>query len=150
MVSKIQVFHHSPKTRVCHKVLCEMLAIAFQGISFWHQKSISKSCFSRHLRGLDFKLILYENGRFGDPFKMQWAPTWDPKSTKWRQGTQKKHRCSSCWGVQEVTRETLKHAERPRGLDLGFFIVFHCWFCVFTFQFERYNNYNSKKEEQEF
>ena len=33
----------------------------------------------------DFMLTLYENGRFGDTFKMQWAPKGDPTSTKWRQ-----------------------------------------------------------------
>ena len=32
-----------------------------------------------------FMLILFLNGRFEDPFKIQWAPKWDPKSTKWRQ-----------------------------------------------------------------
>ena len=33
---------------------------------------------------VDFMLVLYTNDRFGDPFKIQWAPTSDSKSTKWR------------------------------------------------------------------
>ena len=33
---------------------------------------------------VDFMLVLYENARFGDPFKIQWAPKSNPKSTKWR------------------------------------------------------------------
>ena len=32
----------------------------------------------------DFMLISYETCRFGDSFKIHWAPKWDPKSTKWR------------------------------------------------------------------
>ena len=31
---------------------------------------------------VDFMLVLYENARFGDPFKIQWAPKSNPKSTK--------------------------------------------------------------------
>ena len=33
---------------------------------------------------VDVMLVLYKNNRFWDPFKIQWAPTSDPKSTKWR------------------------------------------------------------------
>ena len=34
-------------------------------------------------------LIVCQNDRFGDPFKIQWAPKWDPRSTKWCQVVKK-------------------------------------------------------------
>ena len=34
---------------------------------------------------LNFILLLFENAWFWDPFKIQWAPTLDPKSTMWHQ-----------------------------------------------------------------
>ena len=37
---------------------------------------------------LFFMLILYENNRLGDPFKIQCAPKWLPKSIKWQQMVQ--------------------------------------------------------------
>ena len=29
--------------------------------------------------------IFFKNGKCGDPFKIRWAPKWQPKLTKWRQ-----------------------------------------------------------------
>ena len=45
-----------------------------------------------------FMLVLYEKGRFGEPFKIQWAPKWDPKSTKWHQKATKKQKPVPLWG----------------------------------------------------
>ena len=56
--------------------------------------------------------------RFGDPFKIQWAPKRDQKSTKWRKMNEK-HRCATLSGPFQ---KTLKHVETPSGLNLRFSI----------------------------
>ena len=63
-------------------------------------------------------LILYENGRFGDPFKIQRAPKWYPKSTKRCLTAKRKHRC---------TFEKTKCRETPSGLNLRFVYVLRCF-----------------------
>ena len=67
-----------------------MLVLAYQGLPFWHQNSINEYhvLFQDTFLHISFSscmLILLENGRLGDPFKLQWAQKWDPTSTKWRQ-----------------------------------------------------------------
>ena len=65
-----------------------MLVLAYQGLPFDIKNQSQHYVFSRHLTGhpfSSFMLILKENDRFGDTFKIEWAPKWDPKSTKWRQ-----------------------------------------------------------------
>ena len=39
----------------------------------------------------------------GAPFGIQLYTKWLPKSSKWRQKAQKEHRCSSFWGLLELT-----------------------------------------------
>ena len=66
-----------------------MLVFAFQGLSFWRTYLSTNHVFVKTPSWtpfcLNFILILYETDRFGDPFKIQMAPKWDPKSTKWHQ-----------------------------------------------------------------
>ena len=61
-----------------------------QGLPFWHQKSIPKSCFFKTPYFWNFMLILYEINRFVDPFKIQGAPKWDSKSAKWCKAAQQR------------------------------------------------------------
>ena len=47
---------------------------------------------SKHLPGhpfLDFMLIVYENNRFGDPFRIQWGAKCHPKSSELRRSVKK-------------------------------------------------------------
>ena len=66
---------------------------------------------------------------FPPPLKIQWAPTWDPKSTK----------CSLKFDKLLVFHafffailETLKREETPSGLDLRFVYVFRCLYSNFS------------------
>ena len=76
------LFHDSVKSPKLQQVQCEMLVFALQSPSFWHQKSIPKMMFFQKAflgtLAYDFMLILYQNGRFGEPFKIQWATKWHP------------------------------------------------------------------------
>ena len=73
-----------------------------------HQKSIPKSCFFKTPSRIHFlfyfMLISYEINRFGVPFKIQWAPKWDPQSTKWRQRITKNMFCFRVTTVLFATR----------------------------------------------
>ena len=70
--------------------------LCFSRPPFWQQKPIRKTMLFQDafLDTLlkDFMLIVYEKGRFGRPFKIEWARKIDPNSTKWRQRAPKKHR----------------------------------------------------------
>ena len=46
---------------------------------------------------------LYENDLFGDPFKIQWAPESDPKSSKWHQIAQQRSRQSKLYWYMFAT-----------------------------------------------
>ena len=76
--------------------------------------------FSRPTLFVDLMLILYEKDRFGHPFTIQWAPKWDPKSTKWRKNVFQIYVRRSPYS-RRVTRLTVRS---PNGLDLRFCIYF--------------------------
>ena len=91
----------------------------FQASHFWHQKSINKSCFFKPRSWIIFFLFyldLFKNGRLGDPFKIQWAPKWIPKSAK-------SHQKTTPGGHLLRSRKTLKHVDTPSGLNLRSFRV---------------------------
>ena len=78
------IFHHSRKAYILQHVWCENIFLTISGLSFWHQNSTGKACFSNTFLGPHisyFCSICLKTIDLGIPFKIQWPPKWDPKST---------------------------------------------------------------------
>ena len=84
---QFSMFHDSPKFMFRNEYNAKCLFLLLKAFHFGIKNPSKNHVCSRHLPGhpfLDFMLISNENCRFWNPFKIQWAPKWDPKSIKWR------------------------------------------------------------------
>ena len=83
--------HHRAPSHLKFEIRLDFRSTFFRlknRINFWlspKHSNISKQLSRNGFGSLfdDFVLILSEFSRFVDPFKIEWAPKWDPKSTKW-------------------------------------------------------------------
>ena len=115
----------------CNKYNTKTYFLQFRDFHLGFKHQSINHVFSNPLLGPHFShflLICSQTSQLWDSFKIQWAPKWNPNSTKWCKiaGT-KLQRCSIF-----PPRETLKHGETLNGLDIRSFHALRC-FAVFSF-----------------